>query len=479
MTLAQSRQLLLNGNKSILLIVFLQVVFFSCKAKPPQKSNDSTEITPIVVDTSSISSKIKSIEKSILENEKKRISDSITHALIQNEDFQSIIETSKPQTEPLKDTISESQNNHTFIAPKPSGEFLNIALLLPFNNAQVPLNYSLFNIDTNKVLDDRTKMALEYYHGFKMAYNYHKKLGLKANIFVLDDNNNENKLNQLLFDRPFPYVDVIVGPVYNKNLKIMADYAKKYNIPIVSPLSSATYNTNNNPYYFIANTPNEGYFKYSADFIAKEFPNIPIDIIYDPSDSLGNIALEFFEKQLALRKIPFKIGKTDSIINWYNVTDGIERVVIIPSYKESFAKYITGRLEDEKLKLHIIGMQTWSKMKGLDFGDNYPHNVYVTSGSYIQNKSTLEQINNKYESLYHRSATDYVYQGYDLFNYLFSLYRNHDLYNAEPSSTLLNNSIMYNYNFIPMKNNLEGISYYYNGEINLLKLGTFGFTKVR
>ncbi len=478
MTLALSHQPLSNGNKSFLLIVLLLIILFSCKAKPPQKSPNSTEITPIVLDTSSISSKIMAIEKSILENEKKRISDSISNTLLLNEDFQTSEKMPIPPSLNDIDTIAVQHNDDLQIKAKPRGDFLNIALILPFNNAQVPLNYSLFNIDTNKVLDDRTKMALEYYHGFKMAYNHHKKLGLKANIYVLDDNNDENKINQLLEDRPFPYVDIIVGPVYNKNLKIMADYALKNNIPIISPLSSVTYNTKSNPYYFIANTPNEGYFKFATDFISTDFQNLPIDIIYDPVDSLGNIALDYFSKHLNVRKIPFKIGKTDSVSTWYNVTDGTERVVIIPSFKESFAKYIVGRLEDQKLNLHIVGMHTWYKMKGLDFGDNYPHEVFVTSGTYTSNKSLLESINTKYSTLYNKSATDYVYQGYDLFNYIFSLYVNNDLYSPTPSSSLLNNSIMYNYDFVPMMEGADSINFYYNENITLLKLGTFGFSKV-
>lgn len=474
MTSALSHRLLLNGNKYFLFIAILHLTLFSCRAKPPQRSADTTDIVPIVLDTNSISSKILAIEKSISEHDKKRISDSITKALLHSDEFEDIA----AEVDTIINNIPADSSENIAPVLKPRGEFLNIALILPFNNAQVPLNYSLFNIDTNKVLDDRTKMALEYYHGFKLAYNVHKTLGLKANIYVLDDNNDEYKLNQLLLDRPFPYVDVIVGPIYNKNLKIMADYAQKNNIPIISPLSNVTYNTHNNPNYFIANTPNEGFYKFTSQYISKHYPNMPIDIIFDPSDSLGNVATSYFADNLNTNKIPFKIGKTDSVVNWYNVTDGTERLVIIPSYKESFAKYIVGRLEDENLKLHIIGMPTWTKMKGLDFGDNYPHEVLVTSATNIQSKSYLDQINSKYSTLYNRTATDYVYQGYDLFNYIFSIYKNHDLYSDIPSNSLLNNNLMYNYNFIPMLDSNENIDYYYNGYINMMKLGNFGFYKV-
>lgn len=470
MTLAQNHLPLLSGNK--ILTLFLALFFaVSCGAKPPQKGKIDAENTPIVIDSNSISNKILAIEKSIIESEKNRISDSITNSLIKKDEIElidSVVEIKESNIKPIVEEVPDFVKN----------DFINLALILPFNTSQVPLNYSIFNIDSNKTLDDRTKMAMEFYHGFKLAYNKYKKSGLKANLFVLDDSNDEEKLKKLLTDRPFPYVDLVVGPVFNKNIKIMANYCKENRIPMISPLSSSSNAIENNPYYYMANTPNEAYYENIIKFIKEKYADTPIDAIYDPNDSLGNVALNYISKAITLNKIAFKIGKTDSTSSWYNKPKGEKRLVLITSYKETFTNYLVGRLEDEQADLQIIGMPNWNKMKGLDFGTNYPHDVYLFSNNTTKDKAIQDQLAQKYEITYARSITDNVYQAYDLFSYIFELYQESDLLHANQIIQNFNNSSLFKYKFVPMYNENHEVKYMYNSSIELLKLSTFGFTKV-
>ena len=56
-----------------------------------------------------------------------------------------------------------------------------------------------------------------------------------AELHVFDTQNSQYVVRQICNSEDFKNLDLIIGPAFSKNIEIVSQEAKKYNIPIVSP----------------------------------------------------------------------------------------------------------------------------------------------------------------------------------------------------------------------------------------------------
>jgi ABC-type branched-subunit amino acid transport system substrate-binding protein len=74
------------------------------------------------------------------------------------------------------------------------------------------------------------------YEGILLAIDTLRSLGLNVTINTWDITSDSLALKQLIASDKLREMDLIIGPVYSGNLSIMASYANKYGIPVVSPV---------------------------------------------------------------------------------------------------------------------------------------------------------------------------------------------------------------------------------------------------
>ena len=81
-------------------------------------------------------------------------------------------------------------------------------------------------------------MALNYLEGLIIATDSLSKTGMKINLFVYDTENDSSKVQDIIDAGELKNIDLIIGPVYTKNLtKVTKLYGKNQEKIIVSPLS--------------------------------------------------------------------------------------------------------------------------------------------------------------------------------------------------------------------------------------------------
>ena len=139
---------------------------------------------------------------------------------------------------------------------------LHIALMLPL---YIPQNVS--DSSRNYQVYKRTKRFYELYEGVLLAINNLKK-DINVKIYVYDTENNQSKVVQILEKPILKSMDLILGPVYTKNVKLVADFAKRNKINMVSLLSKNGEFLENNPYAFQANPSNEMRTEKSAYYLS-------------------------------------------------------------------------------------------------------------------------------------------------------------------------------------------------------------------
>ena len=104
----------------------------------------------------------------------------------------------------------------------PAGEMLDVALILPMNvNSKTNASY------------------VEFYQGFLLGVQKLKEQG-KGNVklSVYDSQHNAQTIEQIVKSPQFDGTDLIVGPVYEDELKPVLAYAQTNSVPVVSPLAN-------------------------------------------------------------------------------------------------------------------------------------------------------------------------------------------------------------------------------------------------
>ncbi|WP_298544162.1 LysM peptidoglycan-binding domain-containing protein [uncultured Aquimarina sp.] len=116
-----------------------------------------------------------------------------------------------------------------------------LAIMLPFGLDTLDLNARK---ETEEFLKSRkargVRVALDFYKGVQMAVDSAKTKGLSIDLTVFDTqrNNNAGYVKQLIDQNNFDEMDVVIGPLYQTNVEAATAELKKYETPVLSPLSN-------------------------------------------------------------------------------------------------------------------------------------------------------------------------------------------------------------------------------------------------
>ena len=111
-----------------------------------------------------------------------------------------------------------------------------ITLMLPLQLdgfIQDSLDLNQQYIQSNRLL----RIALDFYTGVLMAQDYAKAYGLEVSLDVLDTQAKKSVVDSLLNVYDFSQSDMVIGPFLPANVIAVAEYLKRSDLPVVSPLS--------------------------------------------------------------------------------------------------------------------------------------------------------------------------------------------------------------------------------------------------
>lgn len=151
------------------------------------------------------------------------------------------------------DTLTASGYNIDKIkldAIKGSKEEKTLVMFLPFNIPKIESDSTKTKVEYLKK-DGFLNMTLDFYAGALMAIDSVKKMGypVKVKIFDSESNGNKNAIPSIISKNNFSNVEAIIGPFADNQVEQTSKILEKYNIPIVSPLSTRHGKPFSNVYY--------------------------------------------------------------------------------------------------------------------------------------------------------------------------------------------------------------------------------------
>ena len=114
----------------------------------------------------------------------------------------------------------------------------NVALMLPLYLEEVDSLPRLSSRSLDEYERALSFKFIQFYEGFLIALDSLKKQGLNVDLHIYDVDENVAKTIKVLQDPALMEMDLIIGPLFRKNFKLVSNYAKLFDIKIVNPLTT-------------------------------------------------------------------------------------------------------------------------------------------------------------------------------------------------------------------------------------------------
>ena len=306
----------------------------------------------------------------------------------------------------------------------------NIALLLPFKAKSIDFDSLKLSKEQLK-RDGYINISTDFYAGVVMAIDSAKRLGISTKLNVFDTNASPLDLKTQLLKTDLSNFDAILGPITPQNLELTVKYAKKDNVPVVSPFVKTKAVHSN----LFQTLPDENWMRTKMINYVKS-DTIPHNtlIIYDAK----NLATaKYLKASLPDAALLTSEKNEDGSEQFYLMLDAVQPVllpgrtiVFLESNNEGFVSNVTSMLnamngitilldeEDNETEIdREIILMTTSKNRAFD-GVNVSNydlsNLNFQYPSVNFNSQISEDFEQKYITQFGTFPNKYAIRGFDL-----------------------------------------------------------------
>ena len=253
----------------------------------------------------------------------------------------------------------------------------NIALLLPFYKNLNDTMVSSFDEkkEADKIIINKSKMALEFMQGINFAIDSLSKMGVELNLIVHDTRNDSLQIEKIVQSRSLDTIDIIIGPLYSKGLQIISDsYGYDNSKTIISPLSRSSDFLKNNKSTIQINTPFKTQSAIITNHIIKEHKEKNIIICYDENEKglAAHIENSLLKKIKKVEMMSMIYTHVDSVRHQFSDT----QIVILPSFSRSFVSKMLSTLGGIDSNFTVYGLSNIKTYEHLDYENLMYLNVH-------------------------------------------------------------------------------------------------------
>lgn len=355
-----------------------------------------------------------------------------------------------------------------------------VALMIPLSLDQVDsllliAESSIEQIATDINSSDHPFRFIQFYYGTLMAIDSLEKRGLKIELHVFDVGNDSAQAIQALQNPEMRRMDLIIGPFFSRIFPLASNFANRFNIPIVNPLSNRSEIVGYNPQVFKFQPTDQFQIETIKKLIAKNFKGSNIflvdkedfsnqnfnnfnyelnEVIIDDfmisNNQLYNLVVEKAVADTSLDEAelhPFimvenKLLITDELqhnledsSHFYNEihelhysADSIKtfeklasvvrgNVLLVFSNDNVFVLDLLTKLNflRDTFPITVIGMPNWEDFGNMDNEIYKNLNVHYLSSTYVDYEDyNVKDFIKKYRSNYSSEPEDYAFKGFDL-----------------------------------------------------------------
>ena len=291
-------------------------------------------------------------------------------------------------------------------------EKYKIAVLLPFH------------LDGGDNYSSRvSQLATQFYMGAKLAVDSLEKMGLVADLILFDTKNDSAHIESILADTNFLTMDLVIGPFYEKHMKILSVYCKENRIRLVCPVStSEEYLVNNRLVY--ESVPNSNVsmtvlaqhmLLYNAgDRIILVKPTLESDLeMYNAfRDAFQSSPVEGVRPTLIESTLEGFTGQVGS---------GVKTLIIIPTNDQKTAVQFMnaiGRRGTRAKNVYVYGTKEWENFSQINNMYKNKYNFRYGSSNFLDYYTDISiNLNKMHRSYFKTDLSRMAAHGYDIVSY--------------------------------------------------------------
>lgn len=281
----------------------------------------------------------------------------------------------------------------------------------------------------------RTQIVLDFYEGAKLAVDTLQKQNINISLRTYDTERNVEKLKKYLETEELKRTDLIIGPLFPEESKVVQEFSMVNKINMIHPISNSTEFIGMNPHAFLFQPSAETLGKKAADYLADHLTKKDCMIFYGPSKKDSTLAASFAaqaqEKGIVILGShlinPRETAKVNDILTTATEFDEFKYPIEFTLKKDSLHSIfvatddpliytkVVGAKETRADSTILVGSENWLDDNVIEFEKYQTLGLILTSPNY--RKSTdpdLKAFEKKYLRTHGRVASHMARLGFEL-----------------------------------------------------------------
>ncbi|MBC6490227.1 hypothetical protein ACFSQD_07885 [Flavihumibacter stibioxidans] len=263
--------------------------------------------------------------------------------------------------------------------------------------------------------------GLEFYEGMQLAIDSLKKENIALDIHVIDTRSTRN-IGEILKLPAVQQANLLVAHVANNEIRQVADFAGKKQVPFINVNLPNDAGVTNNPFMVILNstlaTHCEGMYK----FLQKNYSTSPIIVFRKAGVQEDRLKayLTDVEKSTTATPLKLKYVTLPSGFGAENLLPYLDSnrvtMAVAGSLDEQFARNLSTHLAalNKTYPVRVMGMPTWDGIRDFDRPEYRDLEIfYSTPFNPIRTDSLSESINIHFRDYLYSRPSDMVFRGYE------------------------------------------------------------------
>lgn len=253
------------------------------------------------------------------------------------------------------------------------------------------------------------RRMVEYYRGVLMACDSLKKLGISVDVHAWNTAE-DCEISNILEDKSAAACDLIIGPLYSRQMDALSAFAARHDIRLVVPFSiNAPQLANNRNIFQIWQSPTEVNDATISHFLDRFKNDHPVFIDCNDSTSKKGLFTSGLRRQLEQRGIQYSVTNLKSgEENFSKAFSTVQKNVVIlntgrsPELGVAFSKINGMKVNHPELDITMFGYTDWLMYTRTHLENYYKYNTYIPSVFYYNPVSSATQrLQQKYRWNFH------------------------------------------------------------------------------
>lgn len=283
-----------------------------------------------------------------------------------------------------------------------------IALLLPLNLSN--LNPSTLNSISSF---NRVATPLDFYQGFRMGLDSLQKEGYKLRVSVFDTKDDTNEIVRLAKLPEVRKSDLVIGPIYPKEINAFNVISKNEKMYFISPLSPQLPAVNN-PYFIATNATLEAHAEFASNFMVEKWK--PTKILFVKSTNRNEDRyFQAFRNGLKKLNQQVTIVETGTTNLKSNLIRNGKNILVVASVERAFWNTVFNNLEGTPGDFYVIAHPNFENIENINLEMAQKYNVHFTSSHFLDMQNAgVKKFWAGYLKRYGTEPSEFAVKGFDI-----------------------------------------------------------------